>query len=204
VSALAKAPAQTDQSPLRSRSTADLTRALLGRSLNHSQLERVLARVELATGDHPDRPTSLWVGSIGYENFRDVADFARHLRRAGVERLVDVRELPISRRSGYAKTALGDALSAEGIEYIHLKGLGNPKPIRDLYKSGAIERASALYRDHLTHEQCSQLDELVPLLQEKRSALMCVEHDQHVCHRDVIIEALQSELDLKLDVAALA
>ena len=181
-----------------------MTRAFLGRSLSHSQLERLLAGVELPAGDRPDPSIALWVGSIGYENFRDVADFAQHLRRAGVERLIDVRELPISRRPGYAKTALGEALAAEGIEYVHIRGLGNPKALRDLYRSGRVPEGRQRYSAYLLEERRDELDALRALLEEKHCALMCVEHDQKVCHRDVIFEALRSEFDLSLHVAALA
>ena len=57
------------------------------------------------------------------------------LADAGVERLIDVRELPISRRRGFAKTALGEALAAEGVEYLHMRSLGNP--------SGAIATSTS-------------------------------------------------------------
>jgi uncharacterized protein (DUF488 family) len=171
--------------------------------LSHSQLERLLAAIELPPSDQPEVPITLWVGSIGYENFRDVADFARHLSDAGVERVIDVRELPISRRPGYAKTALGEALRAEGIEYLHVKGLGNPKTLRDLYRSGRVPEGRQRYSRYLLKEQRDELEALCALLEEKCCAVMCVEHDQSVCHRDVIFQALQSEFDLALEVAAL-
>lgn len=186
------------------RSTPDLTRAVLGRSLSHSQLEEFLAEIELPARAKGELPATVWVGSIGYEQFQDVAGFARHLSRARVERLIDVRELPISRRRGYAKTALGEALAVEGIEYVHVKGLGNPKRLRDLYKSGQVVEGRQLYCEYLLDEQRHELDILRGLLTEKRSALMCVEHDQRVCHRDVIFDALQRELHLALDISALA
>jgi uncharacterized protein (DUF488 family) len=150
------------------------------------------------------RSKPLWVGSIGYERYRDNSDFAQRLADAGVERLVDVRELPISRRRGYAKTALGDVLRTVGIEYVHIKALGNPKPFRDLYKSGRAEEGRRLYERHLLSEGRDALDDLVPLLRDKRTALMCVEHDPSVCHRTVIVDALRDELQLDLDVAEIA
>jgi uncharacterized protein (DUF488 family) len=114
--------------------------------------------------------------------------------------LIDVRELPISRRRGYAKTALSEVLAAEGIEYVHMRALGNPKQFRDLYKSGHVQEGRAAYERHLLDERVDALRELVPLLEVRRSALMCVEHDAAVCHRAVIFEALRDELGLQLDV----
>jgi uncharacterized protein (DUF488 family) len=183
------------------RSVAELTAAVFGERLT---LEQAYARLELIDLDAPstgELPAALWVGSVGYEMHKDHLAFARHLEAAGVQRLIDVRELPISRRRGYAKTALGEAMADVGIEYVHVKALGNPKLFRDMYKSGLVEEGRRLYREHLLGEHRDALQELVPLLEGKRSALMCVEHDASTCHRTVIVDALREELGVKLDVA---
>jgi len=60
--------------------------------------------------------------TVGYEG-RSIDELVDALRAAGVERLVDVRELPLSRRKGFSKTALGDTLRDAGIEYIHVRAL---------------------------------------------------------------------------------
>ncbi len=88
-----------------------------------------------------------------------------------------------------------------GIEYVHVKALGNPKPFRDLYKSGRVEEGRRCYEEHLLGKCREALEDLIPLLSDKRSALMCVEHDPSTCHRTVIVEALHDELGLRLDVA---
>lgn len=142
----------------------------------------------------------LWVGSVGYEKHRDVDVFARLVADAGVERLIDVRELPISRKRGFAKSALSEALEQAGVEYVHVKSLGNPKVYRDLYKSGEVEAGRSGYERFLLSERLEALASLEVLLQEKRSALMCVESDQSICHRDVIFEALCDQRNLELRI----
>jgi hypothetical protein len=189
-----------------SRTFADLTRAVLGRALSVDQVFVLLdAQPRSAAGsdisaEQPPASEQLWVGSIGYERYRLNTDFAARLRRARIERLIDVRQLPISRRRGYAKSALGDALAADGIEYVHMRSLGNPKPTRDLYKSGRTAEGRAGYEEYLLNEQRDALDLLAEQLAAKRCALMCVEHDTAVCHRDVIFSALRDELGLALEV----
>jgi hypothetical protein len=84
---------------------ADLSQAALGRPLSISDAWDLVMRAEFRPEESVE--PGCWVGSVGYEKHRNSGEFARHLRRAGVERLIDVRELPISRRRGYAKTALG-------------------------------------------------------------------------------------------------
>ena len=157
-------------------------------------------------GEASDRSASsavVWVGSIGYERHKDSREFAHLLAEAGVERLVDVRELPISRRRGYAKTALGAVIEEAGMEYVHFKALGNPKPFRDLYKSGRAAEGKQLYEAFLLAERTEALKELSTMITDKRTALMCVEDDPCVCHRTVIIDSLQDSLGLDLEIADL-
>lgn len=190
------------------RSLADLTRSFFGEALNLDQVFERVGRVTLAelnvlaseVADSQPAVETLWVGSVGYERHRHASEFASLLRLARVERLIDVRELPISRRRGYAKTALAEALAVEGVEYVHMRALGNPKPFRDMYKAGRVREGRAAYERHLLGERVDALRELVPLLEERRSALMCVEHDAAICHRAVIFDALRDELGLQLDV----
>lgn len=189
------------------RSIADLTQAVFGEALS---IDQVYERLELdviqrrgrAPGEEPRRTeAAIWVGSIGYERYKLNTEFAARLRGVGVERLIDVRQLPISRRRGYAKSALGAALSEHGIEYVHMRALGNPKPTRDLYKSGRAAEGRAGYKQYLLGEQHSALEELVEHLTTKRCSLMCVEHISAVCHREVIFAALRDEMGLELTVA---
>jgi hypothetical protein len=78
----------------------------------------------------------------------------------GVERLVDVRELPLSRRRGFSKTALGDALRHAGIEYVHVRALGNPKPNRERYWAGDLAGGAAVYHKHLNNGSRTALVEV--------------------------------------------
>jgi Protein of unknown function, DUF488 len=186
------------------RSVAELTTALFGEAMS---IDQVLARLELVEVSAPrtvEAAKGLWLGSVGYEHHKDHIEFAHHVRASGVQRLIDVRELPISRRRGYAKSALGKAMAEVGVEYVHIKALGNPKPFRDLYKSGNVEEGQRCYEEHLLGERRGALEDLVPLLREKRCALMCVEHDPSTCHRTVILDALRSELGLDLHVAEIS
>jgi hypothetical protein len=182
-----------------------LTQAVFGRSLSMSSLVELVEGIEIddatIAGTQVDE---IWVASVGYEGHRDVDVFARTLANADVERLLDVRELPISRKRGFAKTALSKALERVGIEYRHLKPLGNPKAFRDLYKSGDVAGGRSQYEHFLLSERSEALADLKALLLEKRSALMCVETNQAVCHRDVIFNALQTQIGLNLNVAELA
>ena len=67
--------------------------------------------------------------TIGYES-KSIDDLISQLKSHDISILVDVREIPISRKKGFSKTVFSEYLSQNGIEYIHLKKLGGPKNIR--------------------------------------------------------------------------
>lgn len=132
--------------------------------------------------------------TIGYENHRVPESLVTTLRQAGVQVLVDVRELPLSRRRGFSKKALGTALHDAGIEYRHERALGNPKTARDLWRFGNRAEGERLYRAHVCNGSAWAVDELSVTLQHERTCILCVEADHRDCHRAVIAEELQRRL----------
>lgn len=126
--------------------------------------------------------------TIGYEG-AELTDFLARLKAAKVDVLLDVREIPISRRRGFSKTALGDALDASGIAYRHERQLGSPKAIRHrLREDGNYRRFFRDFDRHL-ERQGELLDTLAREL-KGNVALMCYERDHASCHRRSVAEAL--------------
>ena len=129
------------------------------------------------------------LATIGYEG-RTVKDLLAVLRQAKVERVVDVRQLPLSRKPGFSKSALAEFLTAHGIEYVGFPKLGTPPAIRNHYKkSGDFAR---LRRDYLAYlrSQGPALDELRELAAHGGCALLCFERDPAKCHRSILAEVL--------------
>ena len=75
------------------------------------------------------------VFTIGYEA-TTVGEFVAALQQAGVERVIDVRAIPNSRRPGFSKTPLSRALAEVGIDYVHLRALGTPADGRAAARAG--------------------------------------------------------------------
>jgi uncharacterized protein (DUF488 family) len=130
--------------------------------------------------------------TIGYER-RTPEELLRELGAAGVSLLADVRELPLSRRRGFSKTALAGALEEAGIEYRHLRALGNPKPYRDAWKRGDAAAGSAGYRLHLAAAG-DDVSALAARVAAGGVCLLCVEHEAASCHRTLLADALRGEL----------
>ncbi|UYY58928.1 DUF488 family protein [Sphingomonas sp. S2-65] len=127
--------------------------------------------------------------TIGYEA-TTMADFIAALQRAGVERVIDVRALPLSRRPGFSKNVLAATLKEAGIEYVHLKHLGTPKPGRDAAKRGDVATLRAVYDTQLgLPEAQAEAARMRMLAGEKPSALLCFEREPGHCHRTLLLQA---------------
>ena len=122
--------------------------------------------------------------TVGYEG-RGLDEFVEILQAAGVDRVIDVRELPLSRRRGFSKTPLSEALSSAKIEYVHLRIAGNP--YRD--QRGDIARCLALYLQHLQRSP-EVIEAVLEAASGHRAALLCVERDACNCHRSIIASGL--------------
>jgi uncharacterized protein (DUF488 family) len=131
---------------------------------------------------------TIW--TIGYERLLPPALVAE-LTAAGVQRVIDVRFRPQSRRAGMSKTRLGLMLGEHGIAYEHRRGLGTPPDLRALYRAGRIAEAAAAYRRHVEEFAREELDVLAgELATGPRTALLCLEADPGCCHRRVVTEQL--------------
>ena len=130
------------------------------------------------------------VWTIGYEHLLPPA-LATELAHAGIERVLDVRYRPQSRRPGMSKTRLGEMLADHRIAYEHHKALGTPPDIRWLFKNRRVPEGREAYRAWVESTVSHELDELLSELRDgPRTALLCLEEDPAVCHRRVLCEAL--------------
>lgn len=136
---------------------------------------------------HPTTPADLF--TIGYESLKPV-QFVELLKRSQVEVLVDVRELPISRKPGFAKNALAALLTKNGIEYRHAPEFGCPRDVRHAYRdSGDWARYTREFMHFLTTRETA-LCAFAEFMTERRCCLLCLEEDFNFCHRKYVAEAI--------------
>ena len=128
--------------------------------------------------------------TIGYEG-TIVPEFVAALQNAGVERVIDVRALPLSRRPGFSKSGLRAALEQSGIEYVHLKALGTPAEGRAAARAGRHSDLERIYAGQLElPEAIAQGAQMLSLAEEKPTALLCMEREPAHCHRTLLLKAL--------------
>lgn len=125
----------------------------------------------------------------GYQG-QDVAAWSARLLAHGIEVVVDVRDLPLSRKKGFSKSQLEALLGERGIKYLHVKELGNPKVYRDALRQGLdFEEFARIFRRRL-ETKTTTLEELSELAAAHRVCLLCYEEDPTTCHRSLVAESV--------------
>jgi len=124
--------------------------------------------------------------TIGYEGL--VQDQLLDLLVAnGVQTVLDVRAVPLSRKAGFSKTVLGASLLARGVGYLHDRRLGTPKPGRDAARKGRSSVMHEIFEAHMLTEPAQEgLSEAVGLAARSKVCLLCFERAPHDCHRSIV------------------
>ena len=126
--------------------------------------------------------------SIGYEG-RTQQELVEVLTRLGVAVVVDVRLNPISHKPGLSKRRLAEALAEVGIEYRHLKALGNPRTNRSPFHEGRVAEGCEEFRKLLAAPEAeSALQQIVDESRDTTVAVLCYEKSDERCHRQVVID----------------
>ena len=129
--------------------------------------------------------------TIGYEG-ADPDRFVAALKGAGVEAVADVRAVALSRKRGFSKSALRDALAGQGIGYRHFIALGTPKEGRQAARAGDADLMRRIYCDDVLATEPAQeaLRDLEALARAEPVCLLCFERDPAHCHRRILAQRL--------------
>ncbi len=133
--------------------------------------------------------------TIGHSN-RSLETFVELLSGPQVERVVDIRKIPMSRANPqFNKDALAEALAAVQISYEHIAALGGlrgrartvPPDINGFWTNKSFHN----YADYaLSAEFHHGLKKLLDDGRERRCAIMCSEAVWWRCHRRIITDYL--------------
>jgi uncharacterized protein (DUF488 family) len=134
----------------------------------------------------------LEVWTVGHST-RSADDLVELLRGHAIDRLVDVRTIPRSRRyPHFNRETLPAILGAASLAYDHMPGLGGlRRPRPDSTNSAWRNAGFRGYADYMqTAEFARNLDALIELSGSARAAVMCAEAVPWRCHRSLLADAL--------------
>ncbi|MBW4022417.1 MAG: DUF488 domain-containing protein [Proteobacteria bacterium] len=137
--------------------------------------------------------------SIGYEK-AGFADFIATLQTARVATVIDVRDLPLSRRAGFSKRQLQAGLAEAGIGYLHLRALGTPAAGREANRRRQWPLFWQIVETSLARPEAqAALQEAAETASASLSCLLCYEADPCICHRRRVGEMLQARHGFAMD-----
>lgn len=138
------------------------------------------------------------LSTIGYEGITLDA-LIRELKNSNINVLIDVRERAQSRRQGFSKTALSEALRSAGVKYLHYRELGDPKEGRDAARAGNFKEFRRIYQNVLRRNTArAAMAEVVKIIDSKNVCLLCYERDEMTCHRKIISDKIQEKTGIKI------
>lgn len=138
---------------------------------------------------------TLRIFTIGYEKTTQ-PELIAALKAAGVERLIDVRAVPLSRKPGFSKNMLKNGLAEAGLDYVHLKALGTPPAGREAARKGRHADLERIYVGQLDlPEAIVAAAQMLELAAEKPSALLCFERDPSGCHRSLLLRTMAPDAE---------
>ncbi len=145
--------------------------------------------------------------TIGYEGAAQSA-LLQSLLYNDIDILLDIRELPQSRKPGFSKTALSQALVGHGIEYIHMRALGTPRDIRHHRR---IDHDQDAFRDAFLEYLATQEEAMADLVarvqkdseHQRRYCLLCYEANPRLCHRWFVAERAKEMMGGNLEIVHL-
>ncbi len=137
--------------------------------------------------------------TVGYEGIT-AETLVTHLKKSGVEVLIDVRAVPLSRKPGLSKNRLAAHLAAAGIEYIGLKGLGTPPEGRAAARKGRTEEMRRIFAEHLkTDHAIADMADAIDIASGRRSCLLCFEHRPGTCHRAIVADIMAQKTGMAIE-----
>ena len=134
--------------------------------------------------------------TIGFTK-KTLEDFITRLRKANVQRVVDIRLNDSSQLSGFAKSKdLEFILRQFGIEYISVKSLAPDKALLDKYRKDRNWNEYEIDFKALMNARNAQkiLDDLN--FDRKITCLLCSEDKPEKCHRRLVAEMLDKSFEI--------
>ena len=133
--------------------------------------------------------------TIGFTK-KSAEEFFTNLQNAGVRRIVDIRLKNTSQIAGFAKERdLKYFLNAiAGIDYVHIPDFAPTQDIVDDFKKrrGPWAEYESKFKNLMENRRIA--DTAATVLREN-DCLLCSEHTPERCHRRLVAEYLQQQMD---------
>lgn len=123
--------------------------------------------------------------TAGYEGLTS-ADFWSSVRANEIEKIIDVRGNPFSRKPGFSKTPLSMEAARQGIGYEHWRVFGCPREILLDYRANHDWHLYSVRFWSYIRQQEEEVLKLAEMSLTSSLCLICFERDPDFCHRSYV------------------
>jgi uncharacterized protein (DUF488 family) len=145
-----------------------------------------------AKTEEKTQPANTVLYTVGHST-HSIDEFLVMLKAFGIALLVDVRTIPKSRHNPqFNGGELSISLRKEGVDYLHMKGLGGLRhALKDSPNTAWRIASFRGFADYMqTPAFAKSLDELIGTAKKQTTVIMCAEALPWRCHRSLIGDAL--------------
>ncbi len=171
-------------------------------AINSEIAARIMTETEMEAIEHcRPKQSDYAFFTIGYEG-QSFENYLNRLIQNKVRILCDVRKNPISRKYGFSKSTLSDALKNIEIVYLHIPELGIDSGKRkSLNTKEDYELLFDEYESHTLKKNKAALEYLYSIFKKyQRVAITCFEADHCMCHRGRVARALSEIKEWKYPI----
>jgi len=156
----------------------------------------ILSKREESDRARPGNKPNIY--TIGYEG-KTIDQFLHSLIQNGIERIIDVRKNPLSRKFGFSRGPLEKYCQKIDVGYLHVPDLGIPSEKRtSLDDPESYEALFDEYENNILEGKKGEIDRVAEYLKENPSALLCFEADPSFCHRSRLAEQVKASTTLEI------
>ena len=130
------------------------------------------------------------VYTAGYEGLH-IDGFLNILLKAGIQKVIDVRCNPVSRRYGFHKSTLSRLCQKLDIKYTHVPEVGIPSELRsNLQQPSDYTQLFQNYKQKILSQQQDIVKRIASQMVSEPSVLVCMEENPCFCHRSHLAEQI--------------
>ncbi|GEM_PF-3604825 len=129
----------------------------------------------------------LW--TISYDG-RSADELVQKLRENGIERVVHIGSVAQDLDGSSLEERLAEQLRVEGIEFVHIEGVGEPPQFRGIAADRGREELTAAFNAYLSR-RTEEMDRLRKMAEERPTAILCYLQGEQACQGSVMVQLLQ-------------
>ncbi len=133
-------------------------------------------------------PPLLW--TVSYQG-RSAEEIAALLKENGIQRVVHINTTAAELEGSRLEDELRGLLAEEGIEFLHLEGVGDPPEFHNIPADRFKEELTSAFEAYLSRRSYER-ERLYKMMEERPTAVLCYLPGERACHGVMLVQMHQA------------